>query len=63
LPQLIGKTGDGYVDIAARLAEDLPSLRTTREPARHDGASPNADGRACARNLGARSADVGHLVQ
>jgi len=52
LPQLIGKTGDEYVDIAARLAEDLPKLAELRANLRGMMArSPNADGRACARNL------------
>ena len=52
LPQLIGKTGDEYVDIAARLAEDLPKLAELRTNLRGMMArSPNADGRACARNL------------
>jgi len=52
LPQLIGKTGDEYVDIAARLAEDLPKLAELRTKLRGMMArSPNADGRACARNL------------
>jgi len=52
LPQLIGKTGDDYVDIAARLAEDLPKLAELRANLRGMMArSPNADGRACARNL------------
>jgi protein O-GlcNAc transferase len=52
LPQFIGKTGDEYVDIAARLAADLPQLAELRANLRGMMArSPNADGRACARNL------------
>jgi predicted O-linked N-acetylglucosamine transferase (SPINDLY family) len=52
LPQLIAKTGDEYVDIAAQLAQDLPKLADLRANLRGMMArSPNADGRACARNL------------
>jgi predicted O-linked N-acetylglucosamine transferase (SPINDLY family) len=52
LPQFIGKTGDEYVDFAVRLAQDLPRLVELRANLRGMMAgSPNADGRACARNL------------
>jgi predicted O-linked N-acetylglucosamine transferase (SPINDLY family) len=52
LPQLIAKTGDDYVDIAVKLAHDLPQLADMRANLRDMMArSPNADGRACARNL------------
>jgi predicted O-linked N-acetylglucosamine transferase (SPINDLY family) len=52
LPQLVAKTGDEYVEIAARLAHDLPQLAELRANLRGMMAnSPNADGRACARNL------------
>ncbi len=52
LPQFIAQTADEYVDIAARLAQDLPQLVTLRANLRGMMArSPNADGRACARNL------------
>ena len=52
LPQLIAKTGDEYVEIAARLAQDLPNLAELRANLRGMMMrSPNADGRACARNL------------
>ena len=52
LPQLVANTGDEYVDIAARLAHDLPRLAELRANLRGMMArSPNADGRTCARNL------------
>ena len=52
LPQLIAKSGDEYVDIAARLAHDLPALAELRASLRDRMAhAPNTDGRACARNL------------
>jgi len=52
LPQLIAKTGDEYVEIAARLAQNRPKLAELRANLRGMMArSPNADGRACARNL------------
>jgi predicted O-linked N-acetylglucosamine transferase (SPINDLY family) len=52
LPQFVAKTGDEYVGIAARLAHDLPQLAELRANLRGMMArSPNADGRACARNL------------
>jgi predicted O-linked N-acetylglucosamine transferase (SPINDLY family) len=52
LPELVAKTGNEYVDIAARLAMDLPKLAGLRMNLRAMMArSPNADGRACARNL------------
>ena len=52
LPQLIAKTGDEYVDIAVRLAYDLPQLAQLRTDLRGMMTrSPNADGRTCARNL------------
>jgi predicted O-linked N-acetylglucosamine transferase (SPINDLY family) len=52
LPQLVAKSGDEYVEIAARLAQDLPQLAELRANLRGMMAcSPNADGRACARNL------------
>jgi predicted O-linked N-acetylglucosamine transferase (SPINDLY family) len=52
LPQLIAQTGDEYVDVAVRLAQDLPRLANLRAALRGMMArSPNADGRACARNL------------
>jgi protein O-GlcNAc transferase len=52
LPQFIATTGDDYVDIAAKLAQDLPQLAVLRANLRGMMArSPNADGRACARNL------------
>ena len=52
LPQLIAKTGDEYVEIAVRLAQDLPRLAELRANLRGMMAgSPNADGHACARNL------------
>jgi predicted O-linked N-acetylglucosamine transferase (SPINDLY family) len=48
----VAKTGDEYVDIAARLAHDLPRLAELRANLRGMMArSPNADGRTCARNL------------
>ena len=52
LPQLVAKTGDAYVDIAARLTHDLPRLAQLRADLRNIMArSPAADGRSCARNL------------
>ena len=52
LPQLVAKSGDEYVDVAARLAGDLPQLVRLRADLRDMMArSPNADGRLCARNL------------
>ena len=52
LPQLVATTGADYVDIAARLAQDLPALAGLRANLRGMmERSPNADGRACARNL------------
>ena len=52
LPQIVAKSGDEYVEIAARLALDLPQLAELRANLRGMMArSPNADGRACARNL------------
>ena len=52
LPQLVAKSGDEYVDIAVRLAGDLPQLARFRADLRSMMAgSPIADGRACARNL------------
>ena len=52
LPQLIAKTGEAYVDIAVKLAHELPQLAELRANLRGMMArSPNADGRACARNL------------
>ncbi len=52
LSQLVAKTGDAYVDIAARLARDLPQLAELRTNLRGMMArSPNADGRMCARNV------------
>jgi predicted O-linked N-acetylglucosamine transferase (SPINDLY family) len=52
LPELIANTGDAYVDIASRLAQDIPKLAELRSKLRGMMArSPNADGRACARNL------------
>ncbi|MEO7727632.1 MAG: tetratricopeptide repeat protein [Burkholderiales bacterium] len=52
LPQLIAKNGDAYVGSATGLAQDLPRLADLRADLRGMFArSPNADGRACARNL------------
>jgi predicted O-linked N-acetylglucosamine transferase (SPINDLY family) len=52
LPQFVAKTGAAYVDIAARLADDLPRLATLRADLRNMMArSRNTDGRECARNL------------
>ena len=52
LPQLIAKTGNDYVNIAVGLAQDLPQLADLRANLRGMMIrSPNADGRACARNL------------
>ena len=51
LPQLIGKTGDEYVDIAARLAEVCQACELRANLRGMMARSPNADGRACARNL------------
>ena len=52
LPQLVAKTGDEYVAIAAQLAHDLAQLAQLRADLRGMMArSPNADGRECARNL------------
>ena len=52
LPQIVAKSGDEYVEVAARLALDLPQLAELRANLRGMMArSPNADGRACARNL------------
>ena len=52
LPQLVAKSGDAYVDIAARLAHDLPQLARLRADLRDMMArSRNTDGRECARNL------------
>ena len=52
LPQLVAKSGDEYVAIAARLAGDIPELAQLRAGLRNMMArSPLADGRACAHNL------------
>ena len=52
LPQLIAGSGDDYVDIATRLAADLPALASMRAELRAMMLrSPITDGRRCARNL------------
>lgn len=52
LPRLVATTRDEYVAIATRLAGDLPALADLRGKLRGMmERSPNADGRACARNL------------
>lgn len=52
LPQLVARTADQYVDIAASLAADLPALASMRAELRGTmQRSPITDGRKCARNL------------
>ena len=52
LPELVAHSDDEYVDIAARLAGDLPQLAALRAGLRERMThSPLTDGRACARNL------------
>jgi len=52
LPQLVAQDADEYVDIATRLAADLPALTNLRAGLRGMlRQSPLADGRTCARSL------------
>jgi len=52
LAELIADDQDAYVELAVRLASDLPRLSNLRAGLRERmRRSPNTDGAACARNL------------
>jgi predicted O-linked N-acetylglucosamine transferase (SPINDLY family) len=52
LPRLVAGAGDGYVEIAANLATDVPALAALRGGLRDMmRLSPLTDGRSCAQHL------------